>query len=288
MSPSPSRCATNCIKNHRIASTMKKPPTKKRNPWQTRFFNKLSEAYNNQGKIRPTERRNIALLSCFMFLPATPNQIVNTTLSDFDDPYLQLPSEDRPYQYEVSVGRTKISKNCLPWLAQWIDSLNLTDPGTHIFHKQTESLRRIRVYEAHIELKRFVARYGFGWDHFHSKLLPHQASPHRPTWVYFIQEAERGYIKIGCSSSPFSRVRACQAGNPFDLRIIGIMEGNRSLELELHQRFQRLQMRGEWFKPYKELILYIESNTVGAEVPFQMHQPPPPEKYYPAPMTIIC
>lgn len=76
--------------------------------------------------------------------------------------------------------------------------------------------------------------------------------------VYFIQAGLTGPIKIGCTRKKVSgRMAELQAGNHETLRILKEIPGDYNLERELHQKFKHLQIRGEWFQPTTELILFV-------------------------------
>ena len=72
--------------------------------------------------------------------------------------------------------------------------------------------------------------------------------------VYFAQRRQRGLIKIGWSRSVETRLRMVKAK-----LLLGAVPGGRSVETEIHDRFAHLRVRGEWFKPAKELLDYTSS-----------------------------
>ena len=84
--------------------------------------------------------------------------------------------------------------------------------------------------------------------------------PRKPD-VYFVRsDSPTGEIKIGQSTFPQDRVRNLQTAHPFLLEIVGLVpEGGEELERELHERFDHLRLRGEWFRPGADLWAYIES-----------------------------
>ncbi len=77
--------------------------------------------------------------------------------------------------------------------------------------------------------------------------------------VYFAQRKTNGLIKIGWSRSVKVRMSAVRA------KVIGAVPGEREVELSLHKRFAHLRVRGEWFKPDDELLVYIQSEAQGHE-----------------------
>lgn len=97
------------------------------------------------------------------------------------------------------------------------------------------------------ELERLLHLWGF-----------HRFRAASTSRVYFIQSGHAGPIKIGYSTNPVQqRLAALQTGHPEPLRVLAEVEGDRSVEADLHQRFRRHRMKGEWFRPDPELIAFI-------------------------------
>jgi hypothetical protein len=81
----------------------------------------------------------------------------------------------------------------------------------------------------------------------------------KQTRVYFIQEGERGPIKIGLAMEPLKRLATLQTGHPRPLRLLRAVAGTARHERDVHMMFFKEHLRGEWFKPSKRLISYIEN-----------------------------
>ena len=78
--------------------------------------------------------------------------------------------------------------------------------------------------------------------------------------VYFLQQDVDGLIKIGYTSGPLrDRLKQFETGNPNRLDLLLILDGGYELEKKLHDRFHEFHERGEWFRPEKELVDFIES-----------------------------
>lgn len=77
-------------------------------------------------------------------------------------------------------------------------------------------------------------------------------------FVYFIQAGENGPIKIGMSLDPVKRMACLQVSRNEKLRLLAVMVGGRSSEKALHQRFKNLRLSGEWFRPKKSLLAFID------------------------------
>lgn len=67
--------------------------------------------------------------------------------------------------------------------------------------------------------------------------------------VYFIQEGEDGFVKIGRSKNVKKRMKSLQIGNPRPLSVVMLIPGGRSLEMTFHELFHEDRVSGEWFKP---------------------------------------
>ena len=77
--------------------------------------------------------------------------------------------------------------------------------------------------------------------------------------VYFIASEDLASVKIGYTKEdPDKRLKALQTGNPDVLILLASVEGETSLERELHSRFRELHVRGEWFRLEGELEAYID------------------------------
>lgn len=80
--------------------------------------------------------------------------------------------------------------------------------------------------------------------------------------IYFVQP-EGGPIKIGYTLNDLRKRMAYyqpQIGLPFF--VLGTMEGVKEEESRLHQRFARLRLRGDWFRPEPELLDFIAAETI--------------------------
>lgn len=75
--------------------------------------------------------------------------------------------------------------------------------------------------------------------------------------IYFVENVDSGHIKIGWASDPIRRIADMQTGNPSHLVLLATMEGGESIESSLHERFQCLHYRGEWFRRDRSLYDFI-------------------------------
>ena len=70
-------------------------------------------------------------------------------------------------------------------------------------------------------------------------------------YVYVIQDVDvTKYYKIGYTTHPVTRMENFGVKLPFEIEVIAILETDdaEELEQELHQRYTKLWIRGEWFK----------------------------------------
>jgi hypothetical protein len=83
-------------------------------------------------------------------------------------------------------------------------------------------------------------------------------------WVYFVQAEHGGPIKIGYTEgAPQKRVASLQTASPARLRLVTYTVGDREKEREIHNRFSRARLNGEWFSAdadgLPELIAYYQA-----------------------------
>lgn len=98
-------------------------------------------------------------------------------------------------------------------------------------------------------------------DRFENDLAAEQAEPARPVpdatgFVYFIG-TDDGRVKIGYSTDPEARLVALQTGAAGRLSLIAKMPGRYEDEKNLHIRFGRHRLRGEWFRHAGDLRNFI-------------------------------
>lgn len=65
--------------------------------------------------------------------------------------------------------------------------------------------------------------------------------------IYVIQSGD--YVKIGfCERDPIRRLEKLQVGNPITMKLIALIDGSRIDESNWHARYDKLRVRGEWFR----------------------------------------
>ena len=76
--------------------------------------------------------------------------------------------------------------------------------------------------------------------------------------IYFIAAGK--HIKIGYSVDPVSRLKELQTGNPLKLSIRAtIQNGCFKTETGLHEMFEHLRKKGEWFRYTDELLWFTHA-----------------------------
>ena len=93
-----------------------------------------------------------------------------------------------------------------------------------------------------------------------------------PSVVYFLHEPELDRIKIGRSENRKKRLSDLATGNSQELKLLATFPGARPEERELHDRFRKDRIRGEWFRSTPELLALIEDVNAGRYRP----NPAPP------------
>lgn len=84
------------------------------------------------------------------------------------------------------------------------------------------------------------------------------------SYVYFIQSANGGKIKIGQSLNPVMRIIVLRnLEKDSTLKIVGLLKGGSVTEADLHIKFKQFKVIGrrEWFMPSPEIIDFIKNNT---------------------------
>ena len=76
--------------------------------------------------------------------------------------------------------------------------------------------------------------------------------------IYFIRQSD--YVKIGYASDVRTRLSDLQVASPYDLSVLFMMEGDYDKEKELHDRFVKDKIRGEWYILSEDIREYIEKN----------------------------
>lgn len=80
-----------------------------------------------------------------------------------------------------------------------------------------------------------------------------------PDLVYFIECS--GYVKIGVSHNPESRLATMQLASPFDMKIVRVIPGKRCVEKSFHERFAAHRHRNEWFRIEGALKEWLEKEA---------------------------
>jgi hypothetical protein len=118
----------------------------------------------------------------------------------------------------------------------------------HHFHRALDWFRKRAedAPERTEELRRKIAE--------HERLLAEARSV-----VYYLRRESDGMIKIGFTSAYKARLSTLRAEHG-PLRLLLATAGARASEREAHKAFAacRITPRGEWFRPEKELLLYIQ------------------------------
>jgi hypothetical protein len=77
--------------------------------------------------------------------------------------------------------------------------------------------------------------------------------------IYFIQQGKDGPVKIGISWEIKKRLRDISVSSPFNPVVLALIPGNREKEKQLHRKFKKEHLRGEWFKASDRLMEFIRT-----------------------------
>lgn len=76
--------------------------------------------------------------------------------------------------------------------------------------------------------------------------------------IYFIQEKGTNAIKIGITTNVLSRLHSLGTSNPYELELLATTNGTEEDEKNLHEKFSKYRLKGEWFKENDELLKLIK------------------------------
>jgi hypothetical protein len=79
--------------------------------------------------------------------------------------------------------------------------------------------------------------------------------------VYFITAREVDRVKIGYAFNPVARYRHLQVASPVRLALEGAIAGGFDEEKELHRRYAKFRVHGEWFDLNDAIQDAIEAST---------------------------
>ncbi len=124
-----------------------------------------------------------------------------------------------------------------------------------VFNRK-EMQRRERIYKRdkeNLELWQEMSRGG------RIKILPtlKEYTEYKQPKTYILKDENTGLYKIGRSINPKERERTLQSEKP---TIKMIKEFKNNIENELHQKYSKHRVRGEWFKLNKVQLKYICTN----------------------------
>lgn len=79
--------------------------------------------------------------------------------------------------------------------------------------------------------------------------------------MYFIQARRGDLIKIGWTQCLRERLATIQITCPYRLHVLGTIPGSRGVEASLHRQFAAHRAHGEWFRPARTLLAFIEAEA---------------------------
>jgi hypothetical protein len=77
--------------------------------------------------------------------------------------------------------------------------------------------------------------------------------------IYLIKCTADNTCKIGYSRNPNTRLSGVQTGNPNELNLEYVIDGNKKDEANLHEKFKDYRIRGEWFEYSVDIKEYFSN-----------------------------
>ena len=99
----------------------------------------------------------------------------------------------------------------------------------------------------------YMGRYGSDESHEKYRQIIQQlrdgtfkpTQPRKPNRIKTYLISCGPFFKVGIAADPESRVGALQTGNPFNIRLVSVIDGNH--ETPIHKMLDECRVRGEWF-----------------------------------------
>lgn len=148
---------------------------------------------------------------------------------------------------------------------EYLDAETFSSSSAQQIHTQS---RRIEELESELRRARGSAEEWRRLAHAkHGNLAGEFYAPvaAKDSFVYFIQGG--AYIKIGKANNPAARFSQLKLGGVImpdgvshsEIKIVGIERGGQEREAELHRKFARARVAGEWFHSDRRLVGYIKA-----------------------------
>lgn len=80
--------------------------------------------------------------------------------------------------------------------------------------------------------------------------------------IYFIKAIGSGRLKIGWAGRLWARYRESETFCPYPTRLVGVIEGDRGDESEIHRLLVRHNVNREWFVDCDEVERFIDAHAV--------------------------
>ena len=123
---------------------------------------------------------------------------------------------------------------------------------TQFLHAATACVRSCKTQEEYDDALAVLQAFNSG-RHPQRRHPVYRRDRSRKELVYATEAVGLHVIKLGCTKHLKSRIAAIQTCCPVEVRLLGVMPGNRSDELALHNRFEHCRRHGEWFEATPEL-----------------------------------
>jgi hypothetical protein len=194
---------------------------------------------------------------------------------------LSLAAADEKAAYELMCGEIREYRaaelahryGCGSEVIEWIRPCRRCRAATALKqrpllrHELEEIAKKLTDDLKHAERIVYRLRDDLGWLHEAFDELDVQAATppddrERSGFVYLVGH-ERA-VKIGWSDRHprGRRLSQLQSASSEKLKVLGLIVGTLSRERQLHRRFARHWIRGEWFSPAEEILAYFKEHGV--------------------------
>lgn len=79
-------------------------------------------------------------------------------------------------------------------------------------------------------------------------------------FIYFLLSEKLNSVKIGFTRNAVEeRLMAANTWSPYDYDVLKVIKGTMLEEVQIHKRFVRYKIRGEWFEYSDEIKEFIDA-----------------------------
>lgn len=151
-------------------------------------------------------------------------------------------------EYFISIKELKKIKKAIDFTLKFYSENDLTEVGILNKNKKIDNnLKKKQIEKNKNALTPFVEYY-----------LP---LSERKSHLYLIHNLDANTLKIGKSTNIKQRIANIQTGNHCNLQLLFVIKNNGHLEGYTHNKFERFNIKKEWFLYDESIITYFKNSV---------------------------